>query len=99
MRIAQWLSVLVLGALGFLGGCLVLARSGFTSSNKRAGWQVFVPAPQAYVMAAILFALAALALLWLIRQAGLRAWAGAVVAAACVGLAVFTIDMLRQALP
>ncbi|MEQ1515841.1 MAG: hypothetical protein ABL931_05060 [Usitatibacteraceae bacterium] len=73
MRKALVASVTSLAALGMLGGCLIFAQSGFTTSNKRGAWEVFVPAPQAYIMAAIMFALSALAVLWLLRQSKLRA--------------------------
>lgn len=51
-----------------LGGCLVLAGRGFTTSSKRGGWEVTVPVPEAYAMAAIMFSLSALAVIWLLRQ-------------------------------
>lgn len=72
MRIGQILSVGSLGLLGLFGGCLILAHDGFTSSHKRSNVEVFVPAPQAYVMAAIMFALSVLALVWVLQQARAR---------------------------
>jgi len=69
MRLAQFLSVCALGLLGLIGGCLVLSQDGFTTSSKRGHWQIFVPAPQAYVMAAIMFALSVVASIWLLQQA------------------------------
>ncbi len=69
MRNAIRAAVFALFALGFLGGSLIVAGSGFTASSKRGTWQIFVPAPQAYIMAAILFALSALAALWFLQQA------------------------------
>ena len=68
MRKAQIASVLSLGLLGLLGGCLILAQGGFTSSGKRGGWSVFIPPPQVYVMAAIMFALSLLAVLCLLKE-------------------------------
>jgi len=73
MRKALIASVAALGVLGLIGGCLVLAGCGFTTSNKRAHWQVFVPEPQAYIMAAILFSLSGIAMLWLLQQSRMRA--------------------------
>lgn len=72
MRLAQIASVCSLGLLGLIGGCLILSQDGFTTSSKRGHWSVFVPTPQAYVMAAIMFALSVLALLWLLQQARAR---------------------------
>lgn len=68
MRAAQHLSILALGLLGMLGGCLILAENGFTTSSKRGEWSTFVPAPQAYVMAAIMFSMSVLAVIWLLKQ-------------------------------
>lgn len=68
MRLPLFLSVGSLCLLGLIGGCLILAQDGFTTSNKRGDWQVFVPAPQAYVMAAIMFALSLIASVWLLQQ-------------------------------
>jgi hypothetical protein len=72
MRSAQIASVAALALLGMLGGCLILAKDGFTASNKRGGWTVFVPIPQAYVMAAIIFAMSVLAIIWLLREVKVR---------------------------
>lgn len=68
LRRGQFASVCALGLCGLVGGCLILSQQGFTTSGKRGGWSIFVPAPQAYVMAAIMFALSALALLWVLRE-------------------------------
>lgn len=68
MRKAQIASVLALAILGLVGACLILSQEGFTTSSKRGTWQVFVPAPQAYVMAAIMFALSILATVWVLRE-------------------------------
>ncbi len=87
-------SVSALCVLGMLGGCLIAAGSGFTTSSKRGGWHIFVPAPQAYIMAAIMFALSGLALLWLLQQIKVRAWGYVISAAAYIGVAV----VLTQAL-
>ena len=97
MRAAQVASVVFLFALGLLGGCLVVAGHGFTTSGKRGQWQIFVPPPQAYVMAAIMFALSAIALLWLLRQAKARASTVAIAGLASVGAALFITRIIRAA--
>ena len=68
MRKAQFSAVASLTFFALVGGCLVLAQGGFTTSSKRGHWSIFVPAPQAYVMAAIMFTLSVLGMLWLLQQ-------------------------------
>jgi hypothetical protein len=68
MRLALFVSICALGFLGTLGGCLILALDGFTTSSKRGHWSIFVPTSQAYVMAVIMFLLSVLALLWIMQQ-------------------------------
>ena len=97
MRAAQVVSVVFLFALGLLGGCLVVAGDGFTTSGKRGQWQIFVPPPQSYVMAAIMFALSAIALLWLLRQAKARSSTVAIAGLASVGAALFITRIIRAA--
>lgn len=72
MRKALIASVSSLALLGLIGGCLIFAQGGFTSSSKRGEWSVFVPPPQAYVMAAIMFALSTIAVVWLLREVNAR---------------------------
>ena len=72
MRKAQVASVFSLALLSLVGGCLILSQGGFTTSSKRGHWSIFVPVPEAYVMAAIMFALSILANLWLLREARAR---------------------------
>lgn len=98
MRKSLITSVIALFALGLIGGCLIIAGSGFTTSNKRGLWQVFVPAPQAYFMAAIMFALSGVALLWLLQQAKVRALGYGVCAAAYLGGAVVITRVLSHVL-
>ncbi|WP_409475653.1 hypothetical protein [Stenotrophomonas sp. Y-13] len=69
MRKAQFAAVFSLAFFALAGGCLILAGHGFTTSSKRGHWSVFVPAPQAYVMAAIMFVLSLLGGVWLLQQA------------------------------
>ena len=78
-----------------LGGCLIAAGSGFTASGKRGDWQIFVPAPQAYIMAAIMFVMSGLALLWLLQQMKARTLGYVFGAAAYVGVAVVLTLALR----
>ena len=98
MRKASIASVTVLAALGLLGGCLIVAGSGFTTTNKRAHWQVFVPVPEAYIMAAIMFALSGIAMLWLLQQTKLRGLGLVICAAAYIGVAAVLTRSLNHAL-
>lgn len=68
MRKAQMIAVFSLGLFALVGACLILAQDGFTTSSKHGHWSIFVPTPQAYVMAAMMFALSMLAALWLLQQ-------------------------------
>ncbi len=96
MRNGLIASVAALAALGLLGGCLILAGGGFTSSNKRANWEVFVPAPQAWFMAGIMFALSGIAVLWLLQQTRMRLWLYAVCAMAYLALTIPVTYILKQ---
>lgn len=68
MREAQFAAVLSLAFFALVGGCLVLAQDGFTTSSKRGYWSIFVPAPQAYLMAAFMFTLSILGVLRVLQQ-------------------------------
>jgi len=75
------LSVASLAGLGLLGGSLIVAYSGYETSPRRGGASVFVPVPEAYLIAAMLYGASCLALLVLVRDRSrsLRASAAAVV--------------------
>ena len=88
-------SVTSLCVLGLLGGCLIVVGDGYTASGKRGGWQVFVPAPQAYILAAIMFSMSGLALLWLAQQATARKSSYVIAGVAYVGVAALLIWSLR----
>lgn len=95
MRKAIIASVTTLCAIGMLGGCLILAGNGFITSSKRADWHIFVPAPQAYIMAAIMFALSGIALLWLLQQVQALVLGYALGAAAYIGVAIIITRALH----
>lgn len=54
--------------LGLLGGTLIVAYSGYETSPRRGGTPVFVPAPQAYIIAAAMYGMSCLAMLALLRS-------------------------------
>ena len=59
-------AIAALVVLGLIGGSLIVAYSGFETSPRRGGPSTFVPAPQAYVLAAILYSMSAIGLLALL---------------------------------
>jgi hypothetical protein len=62
------LSIAALLVLGLLGGTLIVAYSGYETSPRRGGTPVFVPAPQAYIIAAAMYGMSCLAMLALLRN-------------------------------
>ena len=61
-------AVAALVLLGWIGGSLIVAYSGFATSPRRGGPSTFVPAPEAFVLAAILCSMSAIGLLALLRN-------------------------------
>jgi hypothetical protein len=75
------LSIAALFILGLVGGTLIVAYSGFETSPRRGGTPVFVPAPEAYIIAAAMYAMSCLAILALLRNKTTSLlWAGVAVA-------------------
>jgi hypothetical protein len=62
------LSIAAMFILGLLGGTLIVAYSGYETSPRRGGTPVFVPAPQAYIIAAAMYGMSCLAMLALLRN-------------------------------
>jgi len=54
--------------LGLIGGSLIVAHSGFATSPRRGGPSTFVPAPQAYLLAAVMYGMSFVGLLALLRS-------------------------------
>lgn len=82
--------------LGLLGGSLILAQSGFTTAPKRGGPSVFVPAPQAYVLAVLMYGMSAIGLLALLRAWALSALGTAAAALIYLSVAVVLVFVLHQ---
>ena len=75
------LSVAALFILGLVGGSLVMAYSGYETAPRRGGTPVFVPMPQAFIIAALMYAMSCLAMLALLRSRTTSlAWSGLAVA-------------------
>lgn len=54
--------------LGLIGGSLIIAHSGFATSPRRGGPSTFVPAPQAYLLAATMYGMSFVGMLALLRS-------------------------------
>lgn len=81
--------------LGMVGGCLILAHSGFGTSPLRGGPSTFVPAPLAYVLAVTMYVMSALGLLALLRARQVSTPAIAASAVIYVFVAVALVWVLR----
>ncbi|MBA4328648.1 MAG: hypothetical protein C0428_10515 [Polaromonas sp.] len=64
---AAQVAIAALVLLGMVGGGLILAHSGYATAPKRGGSSVFVPAPQAYLLAAAMYGMSSIGLLALLR--------------------------------
>ena len=53
--------------LGLVGGSLIVGYAGFATSPKRGGSSTFVPVPEAYFLAAIMYGMSFIGLLALLR--------------------------------
>lgn len=62
------ISIAALAVLGLLGGSLIVAHAGFATSPRRGGPSIFVPAPEAYILSAVMYAMSFLALWVLLRD-------------------------------
>ena len=63
------LAIFALVILGLIGGCLIIAYSGFETSPKTRGvHRVFVPLPQAYLMTAAMYGQSIIGMVVLLRN-------------------------------
>ena len=81
--------------LGMVGGVLIVAYSGYETSPKRGGTPVFVPAPQAYFLAAPMFGMSAIGWLALVRERWRSSAAGAAAGLLYLAVAVGSTAFLR----
>lgn len=65
---AARVAVAAIVLLGLLGGSLIVAHSGFGTSPRRGGPTTFVPAPQAYLLAATMYGMSAIGMLALLKD-------------------------------
>ena len=62
------IAIAALVVLGLVGGSLVIAHSGFATSPKTRGvHSVFVPLPEAYLMAALMYGQSFIGMLVILR--------------------------------
>lgn len=77
LSLAVQFFVAAIVVLGMVGGALIVAHSGYETSPKSGGTPVFVPAPQAYFLAATMFGMSVIGMVALIwsrrRSVGLAA--------------------------
>ena len=63
------IAIIALVVLGLVGGCLIIAYSGFATLPKtRSVHSVFVPLPEAYLMAAAMYGQSVIGMLVLLRD-------------------------------
>ena len=68
LSLGAQLSVVALVVLGMVGGGLIVAYSGFGTSSKYGGPSTFVPAPQAYFLAAVMYSVSDIGMLALLQS-------------------------------
>lgn len=68
LNLPAQLSIAALVVLGLIGGSLVVAHSGFETSPRRGGTPTFVPVPEAYVLAVVMYLMSCLAMIALLRN-------------------------------
>ncbi|MGV8805461.1 MAG: hypothetical protein ACWA6Y_10920 [Polaromonas sp.] len=88
------LSIAALVLLGLIGGSLIVAHSGFETSPRRGGTPTFVPAPEAYVLALIMYLMSSLALIALLRNRNTSRQAIAAALCAYVAIAASLVAAL-----
>ncbi len=86
------ISIAAMFILGLVGGTLVVAYSGYETSPRRGGTPVFVPAPQAYIIAAAMYGMSCLAMLALLRSRTKSFFWAAIAVAGYVLLAWFLVQ-------
>jgi hypothetical protein len=67
LSFAAQVAVVAIVLLGLFGGSLIVAHSGFSTSPRHGGLSTFVPAPQAYLLAATMYGMSIIGMLVLLR--------------------------------
>ena len=74
LSLGAQLAVMAMVVLGMVGGGLIVAHSGFGTSPKYGGPSTFVPAPQAYFLAAVMYSMSAIGMLALLQNRQASWW-------------------------
>jgi len=64
---AAQVAIAAIVLLGLVGGSLIVGYAGFATSPKRGGLSTFVPVPEAYFLAAIMYGMSFIGMLALLR--------------------------------
>jgi hypothetical protein len=64
---AAKISIAAMVLLGMIGGSLIVAHGGYETSPKRGGSSAFVPAPEGYFIAAMMYGMSVLGMASLLR--------------------------------
>lgn len=94
LNLPAQLAIAALVLLGLLGGSLIVAYSGFETSPRRGGTPTFVPAPEAYILAAVMYLMSSLAMMALLRNRNISKRAIAVALCAYVAVAASLATVL-----
>ena len=94
LNLPAQLSIAALVLLGLLGGSLIVAYSGFETSPRRGGTSTFVPAPEAYVLAVVMYLMSGLAMIALLRNRTTSKLAAAAALCAYVAIAASLVKAL-----
>ena len=90
-------AVAALVLLGLLGGSLIVAHSGFGTSPRRGGPTTFVPAPEAYLLAAAMYGMSAIGMLALLKDRNVSRFSGGIALVLyAAAAALFTIALAPQ---
>lgn len=91
---AAQVAVAAIVLLGMLGGSLIVAHSGFGTSPRHGGPSTFVPAPQAYFLAATMYCMSAVGMFALLQNRKTSRIATAIAVLAYATAATILISVL-----
>lgn len=89
------MAVAALILLGLIGGSMIVADAGFTTSSKRATSSIFVSGTPAYLVAAIMFSMSVLGMLALMRERRLSRLSVAIATLAYASIAAVLIAVMQ----
>lgn len=92
---AAQVAVASIVVLGLLGGSLIVAHAGFGTSPHRGGPSTFVPAPQAYLLAVIMYGMSAVGLMALLQNRKTSRMTTAIALVVCAAAATLLLYLCR----